>query len=457
MRLNQKAWGLRILFVLLIVLIAVSMVPGELEAADYPDDVVKAKQSIKGKKLVSHIGFLASKYCRGRDPGDAGMELADLYITTALSGSGITPAGESGYYQEVHLKHLSLDKNIRLKIDRSARGMSNDRSARLDWDFLPVILSAERTVSAPVVFAGYGITAPEHKYDDYNNLDAAGKIVLVLRHEPGEKDADSPFDGEKNSKHGTLLAKILNAQEHGAVGILFVTDPLNHDDLSVKGGSYMSGTYWPSLRKEAMKDNEDFKYMSFNPRVRMTDVDYGVKIPAVTISGELAADILGAKHSLKDIQGRIDKNKRPNSFQIPGKRVAMDIFFRSEPLPAHNILFKVEGSDPELKKEVVMVGAHYDHVGKDNRGQVFGGADDNASGTSVLMELAMAFKRLGKAPKRTILFILFTAEEKGLMGSRHYAEHPIFPLDKTIALFNLDMVGRNDVDQLTIVGKYQYR
>lgn len=134
----------------------------------------------------------------------------------------------------------------------------------------------------------------------------------------------------------------------------------------------------------------------------------------------------------------------------------MGIFFRNEPVSANNIAAKVRGSDPKLREEVVIVGAHYDHEGKDNRGRVYGGADDNASGTAGVMELARAFRNLKKKPKRTILFILFTAEEKGLLGSKYYVENPLFPLEKTVAMINLDMIGRNDMDQISIIGRYQY-
>lgn len=445
--------SLRIVFVCFII----SSLLQPLWASAYPEEVLKAKASIKGSMLRSHIDFLSSTYCRGRENGDYGMEVADKYITAVLSGAGVEGAGLIGsYFQTVKLKALSLEKGIRLKIEENAAGVKRVKNARMDWDFLPVNLSAEGEVTAPVVFAGYGITAPEHKYDDYKGIDAAGKIVLVMRHEPGEKDDKSPFEGRKNSKHGTLLTKILNAQAHGAVGILFVTDPLNHENRSVRGGSYMSGTSWMYLRKERLKDHEDFKYMRFLPMLRIIGDDFGVKIPAVVLGGKLCDYLLGEKYSLLDIQEQIDKNMKPNSFPLPGKRVFMDIFFNSEPVSAHNIVARVEGSDPELKKEVVIVGAHYDHLGKDNRGRIYPGADDNASGTAVVIELARAFHNLEQKPKRTILFILFTAEERGLLGSRYYVKDPIFPLEKTVALINLDMLGRNDVDQISVMGKYQY-
>lgn len=427
-----------------------------LAAADFPEEVLAAKRSITGRMVVSHIHFLASKYCRGRLPGDYGMEVADQYITSVLNGAGLRPAGDNGtYFQRVRLKTIDLSDRVFLKVEDRIGGVSLIKDARLEWDYLPINISAERGANAPVVFVGYGITAPEHKYDDYKNIDVRGKIVLVLRHEPGENDESSPFEGRKLSKYGTFLTKILNAQKHGAVGILFVTDPKNHKDLSV-GAGFFSGTNWSSLQKKRLKKDEDFKYMRIRPRWRIEGDDFNVKIPAMHIDGKLADLLLGENVSLLRIQEEIDKNLKPRSFSIPGKRVSMEIYFKTEPVRAHNIVAKVEGSDPELKDEVVIVGAHYDHEGKDNRGRVYGGADDNASGSAAVLELARAFQNLEQKPKRTILFILFTAEERGLLGARYYVNNPLFPLEKTLALINMDMLGRNDVDQIAVIGKYYY-
>lgn len=428
-----------------------------LTASDYPEEVQKARRSIKGPMMVSHIQFLASKYCRGRETGDYGMNIADEYISSVLKGAGLQPAGEVGsYFQEVKLMEISLSDRVHLKIEDQTGAATTVKDAKLEWDYLPVNISGENEVSAPVVFAGYGITAPEHHYDDYQNLDARGKIVLVMRHEPGENSDSSPFEGRKLSKHGTFLAKILNAQAHGAVGILFVTDPLNHQDLSVSSGGFLSGTQWASLREKRMKDDEDFKYMKFEKRMKIVGDDFGVKIPAVQIDGKLAQSLLGDNNPLRRLQEEIDKPLKPRSFALAGKKIFLEVQFETKPVDAHNIVAKVEGSDPLLKDEVVIVGGHYDHEGKDNHGDVYGGANDNASGSAAVMEIARAFRELEPKPKRTILFILFTAEEKGLLGARYYVDNPLFPLDKTVAMIDLDMISRNNVDQLSVVGKYQY-
>lgn len=425
-----------------------------VSAVDFPDDVLQVKNTLKGRMIVSHIDFLSSSHCRGRETGEKGMDVAAKYITTVFQGAGIQSSGEFGsYYQDVKLWALSLGDGIHLEIEERQGGVTISKKAALEWDYLPVSLSAESQVAAPLVFAGYGITAAELNYDDYKNLDARGKIVLVMRHEPGENDPNSPFEGRRLSNHGTLLSKILNAQKHGAVGILFATDPLNHEDLTPAA---TGGTYWSSLYKERLKDEEDYPYMKFSPSMKIIGDDFGVRIPAAVIDGKLVDYLLGEGVSLRQMQEEIDKSLKPHSFVIPNKKVSVGVYFKKDPVNAFNIVGKVTGSDPELKDEIIIVGAHYDHTGKNNRGQVYGGADDNASGTAGVMELARAFQKLKVKPKRTILFILFTAEEKGLLGSRYYVDNPIFPLEKTVAMFNFDMIGRNDVEQISVIGRYQY-
>jgi hypothetical protein len=440
-------------FLSFIMVFLLNSVPG---AAAIPEEVQKTKSTIQTEMIMSHIEFLASWHCRGRETGQKGMDVAAKYIETVFKGAGVKPAVDfGGYYQDVELETLTLTKDIKLELETIQGSGKAVINGKLKRDFLPIRISGEMAVTAPVVFAGYGITAPEHNYDDYKNLNVEGKIVLVMRHEPGEKDPKSPFDGNKNSIHGTILTKILNAQKHGAVGILFVTDPMNHKDQKITS-SYSSGAYWSELNKEDYKDSEQFKFMRFSPLMRMVGDDYGIRIPAILISGNMADHILGHKKSLKDIQQRIDSQLKAQSFAIAGKTVNMAVSFERKPVEAYNIVAKVEGSDPKLKNEVVIVGGHYDHVGVDKRGRLYGGADDNASGTAVVMELARAFQKLKQKPKRTILFVLFTAEEKGLYGARYYVKNPIFPLDKTVAMINLDMLGRNDPKQMSLVGKYQY-
>lgn len=437
--------------------LTVVVLAGGAWAGDPTDEPAAAKGQVKGRSIVATIDFLASKHCRGRETGEPGMDVAIKYITTSLTAGGVAPAGEFGsFLQSVPLQRLRLGSPMFLDIEETASAARVVRKVKLEAEFLPIDLSAEKEVSGEVVFAGYGITAPEHKYDDYEGLNAAGKIVLALRHEPRENDEGDLFEGRKMSSHGTLLGKILNAQKHGAVALLVVNDPLNHRAEDQLTGISMGGTYYPQLWEEKNKKDEDFRYMRFRPGVKIAGDTFGVKIPAVAINPAVAAYLLGDARPLASLQESLDKSLKPAPFGVAGKRVSLAVRFDRENLEAANIVAKVEGSDPVLKDEFVVIGAHYDHMGKDNRGQVFGGADDNASGTAAVIELARAFQSMPVKPKRTMVFLLFCGEELGLLGSRYYTDHPLFPLEKTVAMIDLDMIGRNAMDQLCVLGKYQF-
>ncbi|MCP4213582.1 MAG: M28 family peptidase [bacterium] len=450
----QKNTSKPILFGFLFLLVLFS-----LTASQPAEEIHKIRGTITADRLMSHIHFLASPYCRGRLPGDPGMDVTDKYIFSVLKGAGVQPANKSaGYFSPVKIREISLSDRIFFKTEERIGNTSLTKHARMEWDFLPITLSAEKEVNAPVIFAGFGITAPEHQYDDYKNLDARGKIVLVLRDEPSPTPvagAKPVFEVKKLSKHGTLLTKILNARKHGAVGILVAEAPLSAKDRSLNIHDFMGGTNWPSLRNKQAKRHHKHQNRKRSYIWKNVGDDYGVTIPAAKIDGNLADSIMGT-YSLLQIQKDFLEKMKPHSFPLPGKRIHMQIAFNSQPVKAHNIIFKVEGSDPQLKNEYVVLGAHYDHLGVDKGGRVNGGANDNASGSSLVMELARAFQKMETKPKRSLLFILFTGEEKGLLGSRYFVDHPVIPLENVIAMFNFDMMARNANDQLTVVGKYQF-
>jgi hypothetical protein len=286
------------------------------------------------------------------------------------------------------------------------------------------------------VFVGYGITAPEYDWDDYEGIDVKGKIVLCLRKEPKADDEDSPFKGKESTEHAHFITKVLNAQAHRAMGIIIVNQPLS---------------------TEMAKD----KVMP----VRGPS-DSRVKIPAVFALMSVAEDILrGTGESLMGLQHKLDGEMKPASFAIKGKLVGLSADIRRRSVPTNNVIGYIEGSDPELKSEVVVVGAHYDHIGtgkygsrlgKKGLGKVHPGADDNASGTAGVWEIAQAFALSGAAPKRSLLFVGFTGEERGLLGATHYVQNPLYPLEKTAAMLNLDMISRGPegVAGVTFVGTW---
>jgi hypothetical protein len=269
-----------------------------------------------------------------------------------------------------------------------------------------------------VVFCGCGITAPEYNYDDYAGVDVKGKIVLVLRHEPQEFDEKSVFEGKVMTAHSYIASKATNAKIHGATGVLIVNDMAAHHDES---------------------DDLDKFGSTTGP------MNAGIEI--VQIKADDAAKWLAPTgKSLAQIEAGIDKDLKPESFALPESlKLNLDVDIEREVKTVHN----VGGYLPGDSDEYVIVGAHYDHLGLGEQfslapslaGTVHPGADDNASGTAGVLELAHWFTQ-GPRHKRGILFLTFAGEELGLLGSAYYADHAELPLSKAVAMINMDMIGR---------------
>lgn len=382
-----------------------------------------------------YITFLASDSLKGRNTPSPELDSAAAYIASEFARWGIKPVNGS-YLQKVNLGIVNLGSENHLKLKYNGK----DLSFKIKTEFTPFEMTANKEVNAPLVFAGYGITAPEYNYDDYEGLDVKGKIVFILRHEPGEEDSSSIFDGTTLTEYSETNSKIDNAIEHGAAGVLLCTDPLHHNLLTPRGFP------WPSLSRIIPKDALPLSLMAKESE----------KIPVVQVGEEFVKAVFGSVDSLKKLQSSIDKNVKPMSFNIQGSLVSVKTSTEIRETPAYNVAGLAEGSDPVLKNEIVVIGAHYDHVGykkdfKEGEDYIYNGADDNASGTGAMMSVAAAFGSLEQKPRRSVLFIAFAGEEKGLLGSIGYITNPLFPLNKTVAMLNLDMVGRNHPDSLYII------
>jgi Zn-dependent M28 family amino/carboxypeptidase len=339
----------------------------------------------------------------------------------------LTPAGDDGsYFQSFEVTtgaELGADNLFQL----------GGTVLSLNDDFVPILFSHTADVTAPLVFAGYGISAPELEYDDYDGIDVTDKIVVVLRHEPQEMDAESKFAGTEFTSHASFINKAINARLHGAVGIIFITDPL-HEDEEIGAATR---------------------------RVEHTDM----RISAVHAKREAVRELFDdADQDLVAIHSAMDQDLMPRSFAFSGApsgaeaRIATDII-RTRTV-VRNVVGALEGSDPTLKNEWVVVGAHYDHLGLGDQsslapsqiGQVHHGADDNASGTAGVMELARFAANDEHQWARSALFIAFAAEEIGLLGSSHFADNSTVPLESINAMINMDMIGRITNDRLFVGG-----
>ncbi len=387
-------------------------------------------ESIQQADLKADLYFLAGDLTEGRLVGTRGNALAAEFVKSRFERLGLTPAGEQGsYFLPFNLTVATLGaENTCEVVDGSGVALRLQQG----HDYYPHRFGASGRVTGGLVFAGFGITSTALSYDDYGRDAVKGKIVLVLDHEPRERDPASPFDGVVSAEAAVPFRKVLAAQEAGAVGVLFVSDVHNHpgpQDFAAEAQAY-----WPATP----------------PRVdRFFLADYlnRIRIPAAQISVAAASMLVRDTHrSLDDLARSAETAHGLTPVPIPGPQVTLAQTVLRHSVPDRSIAALMEGSDAQLKDEVVIVSAHHDHEGADGT-QIFNGADDNGSGTVAVLDIAEAYAlaaKAGQRPRRSILFIVFGSEERGpLLGSWAYTERPVRPLGKTVAVLNMDMIGRN--------------
>ena len=379
--------------------------------------------SISVRDLKADLTFLSSKPLAGRLSLQPGSEVAVEWIASEYAKAGLKTAGIASYVQKVPL--------IEFFPDRDASSLTIDaKGAWSELKFPEAIVSfpEDRDVDGEIVFAGYGITAPELNYDDYHGIDVRGKIVLVFDHEPQENDPASIFNGRGNTRYATSRVKLLNAQAHGSIAVLQVAEPNRKHPSNQERQARIAGSAQRARRMPSQVIEGD-----------------EVKIPLVVVSDKVAAELLAtAGRKATGVQSAIDATLKPASMALPGLRVSIHTRNRERRrAESANLIGIVEGSDPQLKREVVIISGHYDHDGQTPDGY-FPGADDNGSGTVGVLALARAFAGSPVKPKRSLLFAVFAAEERGLLGSYYYVQHPLVPLSQTRAVINFDMIGRDE-------------
>jgi hypothetical protein len=379
--------------------------------------------AISESRYIEHVKFLASDDLAGRGNGTPGLERAGQYIADQLRAAGVQPA-DDGWFQPFQIvTGLEVREGNTLAI--GARNASTTFELGRTYVPLSVVTDAAGTggtpaAAMPLVFAGYGISAPNLHYDDYEGLDVHDKAVLIFMHEPQENDDKSPFDGRAFTQHASLMQKAMVARGHGARVLLLAIDP-SHDADSGNYGGWLS-----------------------DPQAD----DYGIAV--LRVERERLQQAVGSSIDLARTARGIDADLKPRSRALPGVSVESVERFAKVRREVRNVVGLVRGADPALGTEAVVVGAHYDHLGLGGRhsmapdatGQIHNGADDNASGTAALLEIARAIARAPAGPARTIVFAAFAGEELGLLGSAWYVDHPVVPLEQTTAMVNLDMVGR---------------
>ncbi len=352
------------------------------------------------------ITYLASDGLEGRGIGTRGLDSAADFIARRFRSAGLQPLKASaGYFQPFEFPQKTT-------VDPSTVLIAEGKLLDRDTTFRPLRVSAESAFDGPVVFAGYGIdTGDNHKdnYNDYLDLDVKGKVVLVLRYEPRGKDGNSVFSHRKGwSDNATFAAKAKLAQERGAAALI-VVDPASKALIPFSPGS----------------SDE-------------------IKIPVLAVTPAIADEWLkaGGAPGIAALKAQIDSALDSASTELKGVHVTGQVKFVRQLAKVKNVLAVLPGAGPAAE-EYIVIGAHYDHLGK-GKGkspEIFYGADDNASGTTAMLEIAKRMATSG-GNRRSIIFAAFTAEESGLIGSNFFVKNPPVPLDKIVAMINLDMVGR---------------
>jgi aminopeptidase YwaD len=363
--------------------------------------------------VLDQVRTLAAPDLEGRASGTPGADRAARHIARVFQDAGLRPGGDAGSF----LQAFQVATGTRLGATNALTVLGpTPRTLALGSDFVPLGVSTDGDVTGDVVFVGYGITAPDLHYDDYAGVDVRDKIVIAMTQEPRAKDPGSPFRRPDAYHYSERRHKIINAREHGARAILLVSHPGSDRDAL--------------------------------PALRGVSQPWGILAAAVT---RPVADSLLARAGkpLADRAAAIDQAMTPQSSALTGVSLRLQTTLMREHGTTANVIGVLPGTDPKLGQEAIVLGAHYDHLGRggegslapDQLGTVHPGADDNASGTAVIMGLARAFAAAGGAP-RTLVFIAFSGEEMGLIGSAHYARHPTVALNKTVLMVNVDMVGR---------------
>lgn len=375
--------------------------------------------------LKRSLTYIASDTLQGRGLGSEGLDLAAAYIAGRYEGAGLVPApGMSDYFQRFEWATADgIAPDTRLAIAGN--------SLKIGDEYNPLSFSGEKSFDAPAVFVGYGITSKEHNYDDYAGVDVKGKVVVAWRFEPADANGKSQFTHGDWSTAAHLDTKAQNAIDHGAVALVLANPPrLKELD-----------TLLPFTR---------------------TFTGSSVSIPVVHVKRAVVAPLLKQATGMEpiEVQQAIEKGPAPKSFKLD-VNVSGNVAVKRTTRYLQNVVAMLPGAGPHAN-EYVVVGAHYDHLGRGGFGslmplshEIHNGADDNGSGTVTILELAKELaeaKENGHPLARSVIFVSFTAEEEGLIGSAQFVSHPPVPLEKVVAMLNIDMVGRLRDNTLLIGG-----
>ncbi|HVP91315.1 MAG TPA: M28 family peptidase [Terriglobales bacterium] len=445
------------------------------KAQSAPDFMKAGFESITAKNSIAMLSYLASDLLEGRETGTRGYQLAAEYAASLFALWQLKPAGDlparnfgrrmmgapapqsANPPEKTYLQDFALQETVESSSQMAYEVHKGDLVKT--HPFLPGVdyssmFSTGETLKAPVIFVGYGIQEKSVAFDEFKNLDVKGKIVLVISEAPGRDNPDSPFQKTKDLKDkyfpqmptGMPMMMMMGGQRFNKITEIAKLGPAAI--LQVQNGGKDVDFFKSQL---APKHINDDRPINTRPRRRLT-VPGAAPMPferssVITITHEMADALLEPTGmTLADLQKRIDTTFKPASMAIPGAALTIATTVKSQFVRGTNVIGYIEGSDPKLKDEYVIIGAHLDHLGAFDQ-YVYNGADDNGSGSVGVLNAARAFAMNPERPKRSVVFCLWTGEEEGLLGSRYYTMNPEFPVAKTVDYLNLDMISRPYTEQ----------
>ena len=440
-----------------------------------PESMKTGFETIAAKDSLAMLSFIASDLLEGRETGTRGFQLAAEYAASLLGLWKIKPLGDipprtftlaqflsgatppappdKGFLQEFALQEITeTSSRMSLEVRKGDIVRTQPFQSGKDYQGLP---TTGETISSPVVFAGYGISEKDIGYDDFKNLDVKGKIVLILSDAPGRDNPDSPFQLNKALKDkyfparqaggivitqpGDRFNKVSEIRKRRPAAILQVTTPGSAGGMSQDAAWFRNQLPPKGINDERPIINKPYR-RTILPGV--ANPIAGSAAPLITITRQTAEALLEASgQTLEDLKRKIESTWKPASLELPGTRLTIESTVRSQFIRGINVVGAIEGSDPALKDEIVVVGAHLDHTGR-WEDYIYNGADDNGSGSVGVLNLARAFSANVIKPKRTIVFCLWGGEEKGLLGSRYFVQNSPYPKARIVAYLNMDMISR---------------
>ncbi|BBM01217.1 M28 family metallopeptidase [Microbulbifer sp. GL-2] len=362
------------------------------------------------------VDYLASAELAGRDTGSEGYRKAAQYVAQQFERMGLAPAGEQGFFQEVPFRRASWDNTEPSLV---LKGSNSETTFTFGEEFIaaPSAVNERSSLEADLVFVGYGIEALDYGLNDYANLDVKGKIAVILSGRP-----DS-LPSEVGAHYASSRNKRETAARNGAVGYITLYTPEREKRR-------------PFARYAEHRHDDTFDWV--NRKGKPGSATPGLHPGAMLNSDAAGKLFVGAQRSLQGVFEDMENGKNPKGFALP-YRAELNTNSKHEAITSPNVVAVLPGSDPLLKDEYVVFSAHLDHIGKKDDGQIYYGAQDNAAGIAVMLETARLFIESGQSPRRSLLFVAVTGEEKGLLGSDYFAEYPTVPLQSIVANINLDM------------------